>query len=98
MNVLFVGPKILCDGFKISGIATQQIEKTEDYQILMEKINQEKPSLIIYDSSIYKKLDAKQKKMFDTSVSPVFIQLTTSNTNGNSLKELVKNAIGIEIK
>lgn len=98
MNVLFLGPKVLCDAFRISGVPTLILERKEDYTNLLEKINNAKPSLVVFDSSIYKKLDAKQKKVFDSSVSPVFIQLSQNNSGGNSLKDLVRAAIGIEIK
>lgn len=98
MNVLFLGPKVLCDAFKLSGVPVLNVERKEDYDSLVDKITKEKPSLVIYDSSIYKKLDVKQKKFFESSVSPVFIELTKNGSSSNSLKDLVKNAIGIEVK
>ncbi|VVB69916.1 V-type ATP synthase subunit F [uncultured archaeon] len=98
MNIIFVGPKILCEAFKISGVGTLSLESKDDYDVLLDKLTEKKPSLVVYDSSIYKKLDAKQKKLFDSSVSPVFIELSQNGSSNISLKDLVRNAIGIEIK
>ncbi len=97
MNIVFLGPKILCNAFQISGVPVVPLENKEDYEKMLNKITEKNPSLVIYDSSIYKKLDAKQKKFFDSSVSPVFIELSQRGST-NSLKDLVRNAIGIEIK
>ncbi len=92
MNVIAVGKPEFTLGFELVGIKTHNFQKAEE----IKSISKEQTGVIIIDAETMDSFDEYQKKEFEDSINPLFVVLSTQQSQEN-ISKLIKRSIGIEL-
>ena len=95
-KIIAVGSNLFCSAFKLTGIETIEITKEQEF---LELLKNPEISIVIVEEETYNNFSNKNKKMFSNILKPAIISLSLSGqTEGESLEQLMKRALGIIIK
>ena len=85
-------------GFQLAGISdTFNVRAGEDPLIGIQKMMEDKDiSIVIMDERLVERVDLSERGLFEDSIEPVFITLSTVATQ-EGLKNMIKKSIGIDL-
>ncbi|OYT34112.1 MAG: hypothetical protein B6U87_02540 [Candidatus Aenigmarchaeota archaeon ex4484_52] len=98
-NIATIGNEKFTIGFNLCGIkdsfevSTQQ----EANKITRQLLNNKQIGLVIIEAEIFNKLRPDVKNKLLTSVSPMFIVLSEGEKRDDSLRLMIKKAIGVDL-
>ena len=100
-EIVVIGDNATCTGFRLSGIQRVfRAEGREAEKRLAELLEQQEIGIIIVNEKIFEKMDFRLKKKIERTARPVVIAVpdkTGAGAEAESLKALIKRAIGIEL-
>lgn len=97
-KIIVAGRSLFCSAFKLAGVETIEIVNENEF---LELLNRRKNdvSIIVVEEEVYREFSNKTKKMLANVLKPAVISLSLSGeSEGESLEQLMKRALGITIK
>ena len=95
MEIAVIGKNNFCLGFRLTGI-----KKVFETESLMDTVSRVKADdsvgVVIVDQDLLGGLDEFQKKTLEDSSKPIFIALSTEQSDAD-LKRMIKKSIGVEL-
>ncbi|MBI2133317.1 V-type ATP synthase subunit F [Candidatus Woesearchaeota archaeon] len=92
MEIAAIGPGEFTLGFELVGIKTFNIEKAQE----IKRLTKNEFGVIIIDDKTMGKLEDYERKELEDSIKPLFIVLSTENSEEN-INKLIKRSIGIDL-
>ena len=104
MNVIVVGSKEMCLGFKLAGIKETHCETNiNDMNMFIEKLfKREDVGIVVIDTSSFSKINWALKKKIEVAAKPSFITVQDFGCevcgSEEDLNALIKRALGFDLK
>ena len=104
MNIIVIGSKEMCLGFKLAGIKETYIyDSIEDINSFVEKLFlRSDAGIVVMDNSSFSNINWSIKKRIEVTAKPSFITVkdfgSDSEESGEDLNALVKRALGFDLK
>ena len=90
-TIVAVGDETFTLGFELVGLDIYSPDSLETL------INRKDIGIIILDENIHTTLSAKLKNRIESSLKPLIVILSTEDMKGNSLREKIIKALGVDI-
>lgn len=104
MNVIIIGSKEMCLGFKLAGVKeTHCSDNIDDMNYFVEKLfSRNDAGIVVMDTSSFSKINWAVKKRIEVTAKPSFITVQDfgSEVSGSEedLNALIKRALGFDLK
>ena len=104
MNIVIIGSKEMCLGFKLAGIKeTHCRDNIDDMNSFIEKLfNRNEVGIVVMDNSAFSNINWSIRKRIEVTAKPSFITVkdfgSGSEDSGEDLNALVKRALGFDLK
>ncbi len=104
MNISVIGDHSTVTGFRLAGVneGFEAADGKEALPILKEKFKEKEAGLIIITEKIYGEIEDEIKRLTEKRVTPMIVAIPDSKgffeERVDPIRELVKKAVGIEIK
>ena len=95
-QLVVVGGEEFVLGFQLAGIRKVIVAEENPRNQIKELFGSEDISIVLIDQGTMEKLDFHDRMDVESSISPVFVQLSTEGGMAN-LKKLIKKSIGVDI-
>ncbi len=92
MKIAAVGTPEFTLGFELVGIKTYNYQKAEEIKTLTKN----EIGVIVIEDKTMSSIDEYERKEFEDSIKPLFVVLSTENSQEN-MNKLIKRSIGIEL-
>ena len=96
VKIAVVGGNEFIVGFELAGIKEVYEAGNEPFKSLKEMKGKKDIGIVVVDEKIMSMLDMHQRIEIESSVEPVFIELSTS-AEQEGLKRLIKKSIGVDL-
>src|SRR3989338_7611370 len=96
MAIAVIGGNEFVVGFRLAGIKDVYEAGNNMIDRINEVRNSREITIAIVDEALLEKLDKHDRMLIESSISPVFVPLSTSSSQEN-LRFLIKKSIGIDI-
>ena len=96
MAIAVIGGNEFVVGFQLAGIKDVYEAGNDMIGRINEVRNNREITIAIVDEALLEKLDKHDRMLIESSISPVFVPLSTSSSQEN-LRFLIKKSIGIDI-
>ena len=104
MNILVVGSKEMCLGFKLAGVKeTHKSDDINDMNSFIENLfKREEVGIVVIDTSSFSKISWALKKKIEVTARPSFITVQDFGCDAcdseEDLNALIKRALGFDLK
>jgi V/A-type H+-transporting ATPase subunit F len=100
-KLLVIGDEPLAIGFRLAGVENVIQASKDDFQRKLEAALENKEfGVIVVNELMFNTIDWKLRKRIETNPYPIIIKIpdiSGSSEEGESIRELVKRALGIDI-
>ena len=100
-EIAVVADSATCTGFRLSGVQNVfRAEGKEAEKKILDLLEKEEIGIIIVNEKLLEKIDFRLKKRIDRTAKPAIIAVPDKrgeSKEGESLKAMIRRAIGIEL-
>lgn len=97
MSIAVIGQNQFVSGFMLAGIKDVIITNENVMQAVKEIKTKKDINIVILDEQLLSGLDKHDRADIESSVTPVFVPLSTSSSQEN-LRYLIRKSIGVDIQ